>query len=122
GRRSAPGPTWSSSGSPRATSRERGRLWSACPPPPATATRRTGEPSMVTIHRLTAGLLALAAARPSPAGTLKIVTLDDATGKPLAARVSVRGADGEWRWGLDAAGKPYRYGGLPRLWSTGEIE
>src|SRR6266540_926381 len=73
--------------------------------------------------RFAAALLALAPLpRPSCAGTLKVITVDEAAGKPLAARVSVKGADGEWRWGLDAAGKPFLYGGLPRVWSAGEIE
>jgi TolB protein len=65
-------------------------------------------------------LLALPLAAHSADGTLLIKVLDKATHQPLAARISVKASDGQWRWGKDAAGTALTYGGAPRLWSTGE--
>jgi hypothetical protein len=55
-------------------------------------------------------------------GTLRVVKVDGTTRKPIPARVSVRGPDGNWRWGLDARGQPLQYGGLPDPQLYREIE
>jgi len=54
-------------------------------------------------------------------GTLIVRVTDKASGAPLAARVSLKASDGNWRWGKDAAGADLTYGGPPRVWTTGEL-
>ncbi len=67
-------------------------------------------------------LLLFAGPRETGAETLRVITIDAATSKPIPARVSVRPEGGEWISGRDAAGKSISSGGLPRLWSGGTID
>jgi hypothetical protein len=64
-------------------------------------------------------LLVLAVALPAADGTLVVRVTDRATGRPLAARVSLKASDGQWRWGKDLKGVDLAYGGTPRLWANG---
>lgn len=66
-----------------------------------------------------AAALLICAALPAADGTLVVRVTDQASGRALAARISLKPGDGQWRWGKDLKGVDLAYGGLPRLWSTG---
>jgi len=66
-------------------------------------------------------LLFLATSLSAADGTLRVRTLDKDTAKPLHCRVSIKGSDGQWRWGKDLAGADLVYGGLARMWSSGDL-
>lgn len=55
-------------------------------------------------------------------GTLVVRVTDKTSGRPLAARISLKAGDGQWRWGKDLKGVDLAYGGTPRLWTTGTTQ
>jgi len=73
------------------------------------------------MRRFTPLLLCATLAAAAADGTLIVRVTDKTTGAPLAARVSIKASDGNWRWGKDAAGADLTYGGPPRMWTTGEL-
>lgn len=66
--------------------------------------------------------LVLSTALPAADGTLMVRVSDKTSGRPLAARVSLKASDGQWRWGKDLKGVDLAYGGTPRLWTPGTTQ
>jgi hypothetical protein len=54
-------------------------------------------------------------------GTLVVRITESGSGKPLAARISLKDSGGRWHWGKDLAGRDLVYGGSPRVWANGEL-